>query len=805
MAQVLRFQLDNLGAALFESLVQSLLSSELGLSVETWGGPGDHGRDAYAAGPLNYPTKHTVQDGPFIFQAKFVAGANAANANPGPLLKSACLREAEIISERRQKKIWQNPKHYALFTNVPLTSKLRTETEAIMRQALPDCTTVVKGANDIANLLENHESVARSFPFVVSTNAIQWAVFKAVHNGAIQRSDGAQRAVQELFQVFVRTQAYDEAWQKLRMHKFAVFEGPPEVGKTAIGWMIASYLSAKSWEVIDCSAPIDFFGPYEQDRKQIFIADDAFGRTEYKVNLGDQWASDLHKILAKLDPTHILIWTTRAHILKTALREMSLQGQALRFPRPSDVLVDASRISRTERALMLYRHARAAGLEEFARAVVKTNAELIIDNPHFTPLRISRFVADRLPELARKLQHLGPNNQLVQNAINEELRNPTDALRKAFNKLTSQQKRILLAVLDCGQKALMPHFEVRLNALGGIHGDLDTELGVLHHAFLSVQGHVITWIHPSNRDLVIEQLEQDPDMSLGFLRKCSFEGLGLAISHTGGAKGKRAFPLMNSDAAWVVLQDRLMAMIKSAEQHRRLEILRILQSSLDASSHDPRTHKQMINIATSVLEIVHNNIENGVFYVGPQSLEAYIALSTSVNSALAFPDISRIWVKSQKSFYDTVSEAVNENGFLDSDAVLEFARYADSLHRVSADFFNWDDTRSKFSETVKNLIDEVMKESDEPPPDYDPDVLEGESERFSELERALEALVSIFPEFREQLEDAAGAAAGQAGYLREQINDARDNPDDWAADRFESPVRSFRENPISITDIFRDL
>jgi hypothetical protein len=805
MAQVLRYQLDNLGAALFESLIQSLLTSELGLAVEAWGGSGDHGRDAYAAGPLNYPTKHTLQHGPFIFQAKFVAGANAANANPGPLLKSACLKEAQIIAERQQKKVWQSPKHYVLFTNVPLTSKLRGEAEGIMRKALPDCTTVVKGASDIANLLDGHESVARSFPFVVSTNAIQWTVFKAVHNGIIQRSDGAQRAVQELFEVFVRTQAYDEAWEKLRKHRFVVLEGPPEVGKTAIGWMIASYLSAKSWEVFDCSLPIDFFGPYKQERKQVFIADDAFGRTEYKVNLGDEWASDLHKILAKLDQTHILIWTTRGHILKTALREISLQGQAARFPRPSDVLVDASRISRTERALMLYRHARAADLEEFARAIVKSNAELIIDNPHFTPLRISRFVADRLPDLARQLHYLEPNNQLVRNAINEELRNPTDALRKAFNKLTSQQKRILLAVLDCGQTALMPHFEGRLDALGGVRGDLGAELNVLHHAFLSVQGHVIKWVHPSNRDLVIEQLEQDSEMSLEFLRRCSFEGLSLAISHTGGAKGRRAFPLMNSDDAWAVLQDRLMAMTNSAEQHRRLEILRVLRSSLDAATHDPRTHKQMINVATSVLEIVRNNMESGAAYVGPQLLEAFIAVSTAVNSALAFPDISRIWVKSQQSFYDTVSEAVNDEGSLDSDATLEFAKYADSLHRVSVDFFNLDALKSRFSKTVENLIDQVMRESNEPPPDYDPDMLEGESERFSELEKALETLVAVFPELQQQLEEAAGSAGMQAGYLREKSNDAREDPDEWAADRFESPASSTREKFISVTDIFRDL
>ena len=50
---MIRYNLDDLGWYQFEWLVQSLLKSEIGLAVESWGQRGDHGKDAYAHGQLH--------------------------------------------------------------------------------------------------------------------------------------------------------------------------------------------------------------------------------------------------------------------------------------------------------------------------------------------------------------------------------------------------------------------------------------------------------------------------------------------------------------------------------------------------------------------------------------------------------------------------------------------------------------------------------------------------------------------------------------------------------------------------------
>jgi hypothetical protein len=62
-----------------------------------------------------------------------------------------------------------------------------------------------------------------------------------------------------------------------------LLEGQPEMGKTAIAWMISAVQLTQKWEAIDCDNPDDFFEGYSNSEKQIFIADDAFGTTEYET------------------------------------------------------------------------------------------------------------------------------------------------------------------------------------------------------------------------------------------------------------------------------------------------------------------------------------------------------------------------------------------------------------------------------------------------------------------------------------------------------------------------------------------
>src|SRR6266536_4553970 len=100
MAQTIPYNLDSLGWMQFELLTQFLLKAELGIGLELWGGSADYGKDAYCAHELNFPSRHTTNPGPFVFQVKFISGANAARADFDSALMSAVRKEGALIQNR---------------------------------------------------------------------------------------------------------------------------------------------------------------------------------------------------------------------------------------------------------------------------------------------------------------------------------------------------------------------------------------------------------------------------------------------------------------------------------------------------------------------------------------------------------------------------------------------------------------------------------------------------------------------------------------------------------------------------------
>ena len=121
---MIRYRLDDLGWYQFEWLIQSLLKAELGLTVESWGGRGDFGRDAYCTTALKYP-KDQPAKGPFLFQVKFVENANAAGAVVDRPLTAAVAKELAEIKKRKKTLRWIDPNCYTLTTNAPVSAELK--------------------------------------------------------------------------------------------------------------------------------------------------------------------------------------------------------------------------------------------------------------------------------------------------------------------------------------------------------------------------------------------------------------------------------------------------------------------------------------------------------------------------------------------------------------------------------------------------------------------------------------------------------------------------------------------------------
>jgi hypothetical protein len=488
MSQMLEYKLDELGWYQFERLVQSLIKAKLGLGIESWGGRGDNGRDAFFSGDLEFPKKGQLTKGPFIFQMKFVTEANATGAKPDSALLTAVTTEIDSLKKRGLKS--GNVGYYVLITNVPLSTGLREKVGGkLVSSGLVSCGISLMGGKDICDWLNDSPHIRQSYPQLLGVRDLQSLLAQVVAKPILERSTLAIESASDIAKVFYPTQAYSKTLQVLEKNHFAVIEGPPEVGKTAIARMVGLAQLSLQWEVYECLSPDDFYQVYNGEATQVFIADDAFGSTEYDPARSDHWANELDRILRRIDQKHWFIWTARKHILGMALQRMRLQGKAEKFPQPADIIVDAAEISEKERALILYRHAKAVGLEDIARQIIKNNWPIVVNNRYFTPERVRRFVGDGLPKLVRGVQGGELSAQQVAQEIEREIEDPTTSMKQSFYALPVQHRKFLLSMLDIdgiGDEEKTRSAYVRHTAREGLP-PFDSVLGELSSAFVRVE------------------------------------------------------------------------------------------------------------------------------------------------------------------------------------------------------------------------------------------------------------------------------------------------------------------------------
>jgi len=441
---VSEYRFDLLGWYQFERLCQTLLLAACGLEIEAWGGSRDWGRDAYATGPLRFPDPEVAEPGPFVFQAKFVRDAVLLGERGVAQLKGAVVAEATKLGQWAATGEWDAPAHYALMTNVRVPNGERDAVLKPIADVLPDARLHLKHEPDLEILLTANPRVRMSFPQVLGLRDLRGLIDEVVNRDVRNRADVLLEAAANLAAVFVPTHSYFKAVETLAKHHFVVLAGPPEMGKTSIARMIALARAADGWGVVSCTGPSDFERAYIRDADQIFVADDAFGSTEYRPERADDWAASMGDIIRRLDRRHWLAWTSRSEPLRRGLETLHFQDEAEEFPDPAKVLVDATQLTTQEKTLMLYRHAKAAGLSSDARELVKKWGERIVRNEHFTPLRVSRFVTKR----AERLAESAATYKEIARAVEEELEEPTLSMSQSFAVLSEHQKDLLVSLLD---------------------------------------------------------------------------------------------------------------------------------------------------------------------------------------------------------------------------------------------------------------------------------------------------------------------------------------------------------------------
>ena len=805
------YRLDDLGWFEFEQLIQTLAKARLGFGIEAWGGRGDWGRDAYFKGKLRYPTKEETE-GAFVFQAKFVEGANAAGAKSDKLIATAVQKECAKIEKNLNDGTWgEVPICYCLFTNAPVTPGLRDSLNADIKAVLPRAHCAVHDGHDVCQWLRLSPEIVRSFPQLLSLRDLQDLLHETVSAETIVRSRSAIALAQSYSRVFVPTESYYVARDKLQKYNFVVLEGPPEMGKTTIGRIIALSQVFSGWEAIECRNPSEVLGMYRKDARQIFVADDFFGRTEYEPIRVSEWQAELAHIIPLLDQSHWLVLTCRAHLLEMAKSDLDISGQNHRFPDLGEVVVDAGDLKLGEKARILYRHAKAVGLTQAGKKLVRDHASTAVNHPHFTPERIRRLVEELVPTLVSQ----DDSPQVVRSQIAEALRNPTKQMRVTFRKLPVCHRWLLFALLEADGVNEVPKalggssqaLKARYEALCPIDQQqpFNKILNELTEAFVKQSPGLfaveIDWIHPSCRDLAIEELAQCRGDKHRFLTHCSEIGLFLATSLAGGAAGLRQLPLLENQRDWLDFASRSKELVA-----RRPNVLRVIWFNYEQIKKQAVTDAKLDQPLQNLKKMIEDLVVQGAAphvgafaYSDPGALATFFSVCNEFGVA-PIVDLGEAWAECM----DDVERWVSNPNVLWQD------------ERVPKDVFNFLHTLQKFApselqkaqsqvrlqQIIGNLLKRATQErrSGYGTPD-DADEAEERASAFDTIGESFKGL-SELPLWNEQTKADLKSLQWHFTYQLDELREGLPGEPDYERDpAFERP--SIED--IDIDELFRDL
>lgn len=813
---MLRYKLDDLGWYQFEPLIQSLLKAEISLAIESWGGPSDMGRDAYYEGKLDFPEKDS--SGSYVFQVKFVENANAAGSNPYPSLKKSVNREMVAIKKRQYTEEF-NLDFYTFITNVALTGKMRKDIIGIIQQELPSCKIITRGGQDVCDDLDRNPNIRQSFPQLLGLRDIRRLLNQVVAKPILERSTLLIDYAKEAAEVFVPTSTYGEALQKLCKNNFLVLVGPPEVGKTTIARIIGLTQLLFGNEVFECRNPDEFHQMYDAKSKQLFIADDAFGATEYDPTKCHAWGYDLHYIIHRLNKNHRFIWTTRTHILNIALKKLRRQQKAENFPAPADVLVDATKLKETEKAIILYRHAKAKNLDKLAKMIIKTHAETIVKNPNFTPERIRRLVQTRLDKYKDLPEEL-INKKELEIKLNEEVNEPSESMNQAFKCLPRSHMQFLLCMLDCYipntseelqkkynlyviEENLRPFMEVKIDLT-------DTFIKISKEVYLRNK-EFVNWVHPSLKDVVVNCLKDDLGKRVKFFERCGLRGLQLALSVNEESKNLGTLIIDESD--YQILQEKVFKACIEMTENEIEDLLKIVDNMFAYYKEDYIKQKPFLEILpafiTKVMNLIRNQWDTRNTIINNYPLMIFYKLVNKLQNERQLPNLVSTWNQIHKELI-AYNSSLAKSDFMEFELLDDYSivkQFLEFIYLVSENdpsFLQSIDFPRVCENEITQFLSHCQKLADEDVNDFlqdDPDLIESDVEKLHDFSNTLLQYTDTLPQYADSFNDIAEKIDTNAYTLSEISSDIYAEPD---RDYSEYETSGIKESS-NIQAIFSDL
>jgi hypothetical protein len=309
----LDFSLHSLGWKAFQDLCATILSEVLGQSVQVFSASNDQGRDAAFQG--TWKADHFGVPGTYAVQCKHTS-RHDANLRLSDL--STELPKVERLAKRKL------ANNYVLMTNL----RLSAESEANIREAFGAIRGVssvsILGAEWINSKISELPRLRALVPRLYGLGDLS----EILDARAYQQAKEVLSSMGDDLRKLVVTRAQQESAIALLDHGFVLLLGDPATGKSTIGASL-SVAAVDNYNSLTLMprTPEELDHRWNPDLKNQFIwVDDAFGTTQYRQDLSDEWNRRFPLIAAAIRRGSRFLLTSRTYIFERAKRDLKLSA-----------------------------------------------------------------------------------------------------------------------------------------------------------------------------------------------------------------------------------------------------------------------------------------------------------------------------------------------------------------------------------------------------------------------------------------------------------------------------------------------
>jgi hypothetical protein len=252
---------------------------------------------------------------------------------------------------------------------------------------------------------------------------------------------------------------------------------------------------------------------------------------------------------------------------------------------------------------------------------------------------------------------------------------------------------------------------------------------------------IISWMHPSYRDLVIEELISDHGLRIMFLETMSVQGIQLAVSDTGGGEGLRRLPLMTDPQSWDLLRSRCVDICKGPISNEEARLLVALAAAAKAAQGTEEV-AQLTDTLRIVCDSLRAKWDSAQAVLNASTLHSYCQASELLRPLPPLPILDQTWISACGEFDELLSHSLDD-GELDAQILEAWTGLLDVIRKNEPRFLRQNEFLGKFSDQIYQLFYLIDSEVTRDAYGLSREELSDVSLRFEELKDCLVRLGSF--------------------------------------------------------------